>query len=375
MRAHVVLCLLLAVILSSVRFSRAQSDAFSDPANAGASLGEIARETRQHHLEMSAKGGQSRKVLEIVEELQTSTEDEYVDKIGTLLAKSDFQGLEDAADRARSSRSRFPGGAWRLFIFYDTIGRPAQGHAASDLDWQQHIDKLKQWTIVSPHSVTAHIALAQAYLSYGWKARGSGFATTVSEEGWQQFGGRADLAASELKLAAQSHEKCPYWYLAMMQLALAQGWSKSTTTTLVEQSISFEPGFYHVYREFAVYLEPKWYGRPGEAEAFAEWISRKLGGEEGKFVYFEIASVLNCNCRESSQMANLSWTKIQEGYSALEHLYGTSKLKMNRFAFMSYLAGDRAAAQPIFREIGDSWDQETWRSKRKFDTARDWAVQ
>lgn len=374
MRRHLIVCLLLAVVSASIQLS-GQSETSSVAATEEPSLGEIARETRQHHLEAATKGNQSRRVLEIVEELQTSSRDEYVDKIQEMFSKADFDGLEDTADRARSSKSRFPGGVWKLFVFYDTLAQPLQGKAATEAEWVQHIDKLKQWTISKPHSTTAHITLAQAYLSYGWKARGSGFANTVSEESWQQFGGRADLAAAELKQAAQSSEKCPYWYFAMMQLALAQGWSKSATSTLVEQSIAFEPGFYHVYREFAVYLETKWYGQPGEAEAFAEWISRKLGGEEGKFVYFEIASVLNCSCRDSSQMANLSWAKIKDGYSALQHSYGVSNIKMNRFAYMAYAAGDRPAARDVFKEIGDSWDSETWRNKRKFDTAREWAAQ
>ena len=374
MRRRLILFLLLVFVPAPLQLI-AQSESSSLPATEAPSLGEIARETRQHHLEAAAKGGQSRRVLEIVKELQTSSRDEYVDKVQEVFSKADFDGLEDTADRARSSKSRFAGGVWKLFVFYDTLAQPVQGKAATELEWQQRIDKLKQWTLSKPHSITAHIALAQAYLSYGWKARGSGFANTVSEESWQQFGGRADLAAAELKQAAQSPEKCPYWYFAMMQLALAQGWSKSATSTLVEQSISFEPGFYHVYREFAVYLETKWYGRPGEAEAFAEWIARKLGGEEGKFVYFEIASVLNCSCRDSSEMASLSWTKIKDGYSAMQHSYGVSSVKMNRFAHMAYVAGDRPAARDVFKEIGDSWDSETWRSKRKFDTAREWAMQ
>ena len=137
----------------------------------------------------------------------------------------------------------------------------------------------------------------------------------------------------------------------------------------------FEPEFYHVYRLYANYLQPKWYGNDGEAEAFAEEISRRLGGREGDFVYFEIGSVLNCApCGNGSSGFKLSWPRIKDGYWAMEHLYGTSNLKTNRFAFMAVKAGDKTAATKVFSEIGDKWDKARWNRKQAFDAARDWAM-
>jgi len=130
-----------------------------------------------------------------------------------------------------------------------------------------------------------------------------------------------------------------------------------------------------VYRLYANYLEPKWYGTEGEAEAFAEQISRRLGGKEGDFVYFEIASLLNCPpCGTGSPGFKLSWPRVKDGYSAMERLYGTSNVKMNRFAFMAVKAGDQSTAKEIFSAIGEKWDRPTWRREVEFITARDWAM-
>jgi hypothetical protein len=65
------------------------------------------------------------------------------------------------------------------------------------------------------------------------KARGNGNADTVTDEGWQRYGDRAELALSSLKEAATLPDKCPYWYDAMMQVAVEQGWSKERTKALV----------------------------------------------------------------------------------------------------------------------------------------------
>jgi hypothetical protein len=186
---------------------------------------------------------------------------------------------------------------------------------------------------------------------------------------------RAALARAILKKASQLTEKCSYWYEAMQHVAQAQGWRKSEARELMEQAVSFEPSYYHAYREYARYLDPRWYGSDGEAEAFADEISNRVGGKEGAFLYFEIASLLTCQCNPSpAHMKKLSWPKIQKGYEALDQLYGVSTLKRNRFAYMAYLAADRAVTQKVLLQAGDDWDKQTWGSKDHFEDVREWAV-
>jgi hypothetical protein len=85
--------------------------------------------------------------------------------------------------------------------------------------------------------------------------------------------------------------------------------------------------------------------------AFANSISQQIGGEEGSFVYFEIATVLNCTpCGNAGSPTNLSWPKIKEGYAALERLYCTSNLKLNRFAFLTVKFRDKSAAEDQMKD-------------------------
>jgi len=315
------------------------------------------------------------KVREVIADMSMNTPEDYQEKINELLGRRDFDGLENTAATARSTKARFPGGAWKLLFFYEALSQPSDGRQASSTEWSSQIAVLRQWAFHQPQSSTARIALAQAYLNYGNKARGSGSADTVTGEGWQALGENAGLALAALKEAATLPVRCPYWYAAMVQVARQQGWSQARTRTLVDESVSFAPDFYHVYRYYADYLQPKWYGNEGDAEAFADGISRRIGGEEGAFVYFEIATVLNCGpCGGSYDSVQLSWPKIKQGYVALQHLYGTSNLKMNRFALMATKVGDKSAAKETFAAIGERWDEEVWRSKQTFEAARTWAM-
>jgi len=301
-------------------------------------------------------------------------EAEYKGRIAAALVERNYDVLEQSANDARLRKSRFTGGVWKLYSFYEAVSYPITEEHSSDSDWNLHISTLKAWAAARPESATARIALAETYINYGDRARGTGYANTVSEEGWRLDAERTALAASSLAEAARLKQKCPYWYEVMQHVALAQGWDKSQEKELFEQAIAFEPGFYHFYREHANYLLPKWYGEVGEAGTFADQISNRIGGDEGKFIYFEIASLVRCQCEEDDPNSdNLSWPRIKEGYAALGRLYGYSNLKNNRFAHMAVGADDRNAAQQAFGKIGDDWDHTVWGSSQSFQRAKNWA--
>lgn len=330
------------------------------------SLGEVARA----HRERKAAAPQppatapSVRIAELTADLSAGSPEDYTGKALQLLTKTDFDVLDRMAASARAGKSRFPGGAWMLFMFYDALGKA------------DNIGLLEQWRKARPQSATARIALAQAYLHFGQNARGRGYSNTVTSEGWRTYGSASEAALALLKEAHSLPEKCPYWHFAMLQVALAQGWDKETVHAIFEDAFALEPGFYHAARQYANYLQPKWYGSHKEVIGFAESISERIGGDEGRFVYFEIATLLGCNtCGDDSFYPLLSWPRIKEGYAALERLYGSSKLKKNRFAYLAFVYEDKNAAREVFTSIGDDWDPAVWRNSQQFASSKEWALQ
>jgi hypothetical protein len=362
------LCLVLGIVFCVISCARHPTFAYQD----AGPLAEIARTYGQ---------GSRQPSLKLIAQSQTTVaadigdaEAEYKPKIAAFLVLKDYDALEREAADARTRKTRFSGGVWKLFSFYDALSDPVAGPLASDADWKFHIANLTSWGSARPESVTAQVAFAEAYIEYAFKARGSGYSNSVSEGGWKVFQERVALAASALTQAGKLKEKCPHWYDVMQQVALVQGWDKPQARKLFEEAIVFEPTYYHYYREYANYLLPKWYGEPGETEAFADEVYKRVGGQQGSFLYFEIASQVTCQCDSSdSHMENLSWPKIKEGYAALGQLYGYSSLKMNRFAHMAFEAQDKPAAQQVFVLIGTDWNHRVWASSLAFDNAKTWA--
>jgi hypothetical protein len=53
------------------------------------------------------------------------------------------------------------------------------------------------------------VALANAFMGWGWEARGSRYANIVSQEGWDLFKKRVAMAKATLLETARLKEKCP----------------------------------------------------------------------------------------------------------------------------------------------------------------------
>jgi hypothetical protein len=306
---------------------------------------------------------------------QLQTESEYKQQIITLLALGDYDHLEQEARDARSNKGRLVGGVWRLFDFYAALTNPPTSPRESQADWEAYIETVKHWNSLHPESATARIVLAGSYVNFAWFARGNGYSDSVSKEGWDLFAERFELAKATLLEAAQLKDRCPYWFEIVQMTALAEGWDRPLAKEIFEKAVSFEPTYYHFYREYANYLQTKWYGEEGETQNFAGQIADHVGGDDGDIVYFEIATLVACQCQsEKAPLVGLSWPRIQKGYMALRQNYGVSNIKLNRFALMAYSSDDKRAANQAFTEIGNNWDYTVWSNQQTFEYVRGWAA-
>ena len=102
----------------------------------------------------------------------------YKKTISGLLRRRKFVQLDCLADSARSHKETFPGGMWKLRTIYSALEKPPL-HATQQ-DWILHMSLVKEWTAARPRSITARVALAESYVSYGWDARGDGESETGS---------------------------------------------------------------------------------------------------------------------------------------------------------------------------------------------------
>jgi len=301
----------------------------------------------------------------------------YMGAIARLLKEEKFEKLDCLADRARSNKERFPGGMWKLHTLYGGLYSPIQypvTHATRD-DWNTHLPRLQRWIEARPQSVTARVALAKAYLSYAYEARGEGFAHTVSDSGWKLFGERTAEGKRILDEASTLPAKCPEWYFGMLLVAQNQGWRASDARAVFDEAFRLEPGYYYNARVLANYLLPKWTGQEGATERFTQEIADRIGGSQGDIFYFQVATApdLICGCEDDP---HLSMERIERGFEASEKQYGISMINLNQIAFLAsnYRENDPIIVDKTLARIGEQWDEDTWKKREDFDRTKKWAA-
>ncbi len=293
----------------------------------------------------------------------------FVTAIQADLVAEKFDDLDHLAAQLRLDKSRFPGGDWKLRMFYSALDAPQ----LTDKDSVEHIAHLENWMKLRPESITARVALATSLHRWAWVARGNGRVDTVPPEGWRLFNDRIQNAYTVLQGAANMATMCPQWYSEMMTVGLAQSWPLDRMRDIFARGIQFEPGYYYLYQQFAEYLLPKWHGHPGDSSAFAKSSADALSGDASDILYFQIAAGLIRQGNFDFPIDELDWIRIQRAYLVLTTQYGEDTYTKNQFAFIAWRYHDADTASRQFDHIGDDWSRNVWPSRMFFDRARDWS--
>jgi len=310
----------------------------------------------------------------------TSTPDDqkpFKAEVQTMLERGRFEALDERAGELDRTKARFPGGDWKSYRFQQALGTPAGGCDDTDEHWQQLLDTLQRWHAERPASMAAAIAMADASVGFGWKARGTGFSDTVTSEGWRLLSERVAPAESVVTTTAGRAAKTPEWYRVMIDLGRVQGWERGRVDTLFADAVTLEPRYLHLYSAMARYLTPRWQGHDGDWEEFADGSAERLGGREGSVVYGHIAWQISKLHRghEFFDQNRVAWTRIRQGFIDREALYGVSLRNLNAFCLLAGSAADRETTRGLFARIGDGWDPDVWQERKYFDGYRKWALQ
>src|ERR1700761_2390031 len=293
----------------------------------------------------------------------------WAQQLEAKLVAEKFDDLDQIADHLRRDKVRLKGGDWKLVAFYKVLDRPL----LDDKDSVDHLEHLRHWMTARPESITARIALARSLHRWAWVARGNGLADTVTAEGWKLFNERSQESQLVLEGSEKLGQMDPQWFLEMMISGLALGWDNARMKSIFDRGVAFEPAFFYLYTNYTNYLLPKWYGKPGDAEAFAKASADRVGGDEGDILYFRIASVMVKRGNGNFPVEGLDWHRIGTGYTMLNQTYGTTNAHVNQLAFMAWKFGDHEVAQQQFTLIGNHWALGVWRDKMFFARVRDWS--
>ena len=293
--------------------------------------------------------------------------------IRDLLLQAQYDSLEAMAGQLRRDRTRWPGGSWKLRAFYyeGFDGSVPEGDSAA---WVTMIDALRRWRDARPQSLTAHVALVNGLVGHAWQARGNGVAAAVGAAGFAAMAQRLAEARAVLVEGGQLPDSCPGWWAAAQRVALGEGWDRATYDRLVDEAARREPTFGAYYELKARHLLPRWYGKPGEWEAYAEAVANGPGAE-GDATYARIVWYLHEDFGNIFRESTASWERVRRGFDDLVQRYPESLELKSAFAYLAHQADDRETARRLFAEIGPRIDPSVWKTAGQFEYSQFWAEQ
>jgi hypothetical protein len=293
------------------------------------------------------------------------------------LMNGDFDALEKAAQQLRISKETYFHGSWALTSFY--LGVADINYNLPDQDCLTFLEKIKAWVAAKPQSVTARIALAHALTDYAWKARGTGWAGSVTDNGAKLMQDRLTQAQAVLDEARKLPQKCPAWWDTAQTVALGTGMDKASYMALVKEATAFAPTYIDYYSNAVLYLQPRWYGETGEAEKFIADEADNRKGSDGDIFYARNVWLLDLRRLDGDVFAahpQLSWQRTASGFDAMLKQFPDSLSVKSEFAHLAVRAGDQPRAKSLFEQIGLNMDVRVWFDETdNFLSCRQWALQ
>lgn len=146
------------------------------------------------------------------------------------------------------------------------------------LDAQNYLHKHREpvfkniyepWQKATPDTSEILAFKGHFYIKFAWDARGGGWANSVTENGWKQFGERLAIAEQAL---TQSWEKDHNNALAaqrMLTVELGQGKGRDRMELWYKRALAADPDDLKAVTAKMYYLEPKWHGSPQDMLGFA----------------------------------------------------------------------------------------------------------
>lgn len=298
--------------------------------------------------------------------------------IQSYLKGKQWDALEAVGKKAFSNKVPYAGGGLEIDGFFlSVVHDPAGRGRATDLgskDYLQLIDSVQAWIAAKPSSAMARIALAYVLMQYAWKARGNGFANTVSEEAFALMHDREQKALRILYDAHSIKESYPFfWYVELNLLKDAS--KKAGMYSAFKQSQIEYPGYFGAYEAMLAALQPRWLGLPGEWEQFAKNEADKIGGPQGDKLYArQIRFVQDIGWYDFKENIfesfDIDWPRVNEGYKVLLKEYPSRDVwVLGEQAKSAVMAKDYATAKKAFADLHGRVSLSVWESTDNFELA------
>ncbi|WP_196158784.1 hypothetical protein [Reinekea sp. G2M2-21] len=243
------------------------------------------------------------------------------------------------------------------------------GHIAS---MEKTSTLFSRWASERPNSWISHTVLAANFIEIGYRARGTGWSSSVSEENAEILLRRMKQAGTSLITAIKLNSKTVVPFTFLIQVEMISNRSIEHLWKAFAIAGKREPNNFQVHSRMVYALSEKWRGEPGEAIEFAMNASKQapLGSaihslvcdahaEAWFLLGFEANKIPQKNYFQNPVIKQQIIKNYEKTVCRPMTDFGHI-IAMNSFAFCFYLMGEKKRARQALRKGGTRFLPYPW---------------
>jgi len=214
--------------------------------------------------------------------------------------------------------------------------------------WDEDTDstmkgKLAEWQEKFPSSAMQPIVAAMQMHATAWRARGRGYSSSVTDEGWQLFQERNARAWKILMDHKKQSSTLPIWYEQAILIGNDAGLPPAELRELFDEGIRRHPGFYPIYFAYARQFAPRWGGDYAAADAFIREQTAAKTNPDGEQLYTRLYWLID-QYEDGSpsffQESRVDWPRMRKGFEQLMIAFPKGEWNLANFAAYACRAQD-----------------------------------
>jgi len=216
----------------------------------------------------------------------------------------------------------------------------------NNVELQRAYNLIQQPLFANHDKSTALLVEGKAYIDLAWQSRGGGWASTVTEDGWKNFGERLEIAENALDEAWKLNPNDPQIPATMITVELGQGKGRDRMELWFQRAMALDPEDGECACEAKrYYLEPKWYGSAEDMLAFGKECleSKKWGGKVALVLvdtHRALANYLDESERPDYWKRPGVWQDLRAAFTKYLQAHPNDIKERQEYALFAYRCGD-----------------------------------
>ena len=189
-----------------------------------------------------------------------------------LLTAKRYDEIERIAHDLQHSNAHSAKGTPFLRYFFDGLCSNKDGTPTPQT-------ALSAWKAARPKSNLARIVAIQCWTKTAWRIRGGGYANTITPAMSQDMNDALGYAYSGIKTLPKAAFDSPLAFDVAQSWGQLSGAPRAALDDIFKEGARRFPNYQPLFRMRAILLMPRWFGEPGELEAYVTHRADALGAK------------------------------------------------------------------------------------------------